>query len=253
MTQKSLQEGLKTKSFGKQLFYFETTDSTNTRFFELLNNINILEGAVVIAGTQTKGRGTSGNKWISSTPEGLWMSILLYEPIFHNPLSFLPAIATVKTLNEIYKVSAHLKWPNDILFSQKKIGGILCENFHVNNKKGWIIGIGINLNQSSFPNEIRNKAISLHQITGKVYEIEFFFQNFLTEFENLYFSKIDLIETWKKYSNIIGKDIQAIKDKKLRLVKVENVSAIGSLIVKNEEGILEEWFSVSDLDINTAY
>ena len=91
----------------------------------LNNNETLEEGTVYIALKQTSGKGSYGNSWASDNNLGLWFSVLLYSPFKKEVLTFLPCIALTKLLKEKYNISAHIKWPNDVLVGHKKISGTL--------------------------------------------------------------------------------------------------------------------------------
>jgi len=128
------------------------------------------EGAVIIAEEQTKGRGTKGRNWYSAKNMGLYASAILYPM---NPdISLLPLMAGLAVKEAIYEslgVSVGLRWPNDLVWEEKKLGGILCESDFVGNRLNYVIlGIGLNLHHDSedFPEEIRPLATSLKMVTS---------------------------------------------------------------------------------------
>ncbi len=123
------------------------------------------EGTVIIAEEQTKGRGTKGRNWYSPRGMGLYFSVILRPR--KRDLSFLPlamGLAVKDALFESFGLSVCLKWPNDLVCSGKKVGGILCEaSFKGNDLSHVVLGIGLNLShtQDDFPEECRDKATSL--------------------------------------------------------------------------------------------
>lgn len=150
--------------------YITETDSTNTKLRALLSEQPLPEGFIVRTDFQTSGKGQKGNSWESERGKNLLFSILLYPT--HLPIekqfiiSQLISIAIKKTLDQ-YSVGFSVKWPNDIYYFDKKIGGILIENIIQGNKiKSMIAGIGLNINQIKFESDAPN-PVSLIQITGK--------------------------------------------------------------------------------------
>ena len=135
------------------------TDSTND---EIRRNLTLPEGAVCIADQQTHGRGRQGRSWHSETGTGLYLSILLKPNLSAEKLALITLMAGVATVSaieqQIPSVPLKLKWPNDILLNGKKLSGILCEYVP---GTAVIVGIGINLNQTCFPEDIKNIATSL--------------------------------------------------------------------------------------------
>lgn len=129
------------------------------------------EGTVIISQEQTKGRGTKGRNWYSAKNKGLYASLILYP---ENPdISLIPlmaGLAVKEAIKESLRISVGLQWPNDLIWENKKLGGILCESDFLGNRLNYIIlGIGLNLNheKEDFPPDIRPLATSLKLITSK--------------------------------------------------------------------------------------
>ena len=142
------------------LIWLKETDSTQNR----LKEWNLPYGTVIVADRQTKGRGRKGRKWVSQEG-GLYFSFLL-DPKRYKELIQLPLIlgyALSRALEGLSGVSFKLKWPNDVYSENKKVSGILCELY----RGKLIVGIGVNLNQKSIPEEIKERATSLYIITGR--------------------------------------------------------------------------------------
>ena len=177
--------------------WFDTIDSTNSearRRAESAENGNIDTMSVYGARFQTAGRGQRGNKWTSASGENLTFSILLYPGKGGNPkvnaigqfsLSIVSSLSVIDFLSS-KNVQANIKWPNDIYVRNKKICGMLIENSLSGTEvSSSIIGIGINLNQTSFSPELMNPT-SLYLITGTRNEPETALEEFLETFkENL--------------------------------------------------------------------
>ena len=251
MNEKTLQNGLLTKKFGRSLIYYDVIGSTNEEAKRETQSKLLPEGTVFLASRQTKGRGTDGNTWLSDNIEGLLFSLVInYDEKVSPITSLLPSIAIVNVLKNNYNISAHVKWPNDVLIDNKKICGILCEGVP---GKQLIIGVGVNVNQKSFQDEIADKAISMFQVTNLNYQIEELFQLYMLEMENLFYSDTNLREEWIKNSQMFGKKITASKDGETVSVVVTGISPEGYLVVIHPNGKKEEWVSHAGLDIDTNY
>jgi BirA family biotin operon repressor/biotin-[acetyl-CoA-carboxylase] ligase len=128
------------------------------------------EGSVFIAERQTEGRGRGGNIW-HSEPGAIYLSVLLRPRIHANDiliLSLATGLAVSSAVEEVCGIMPDLRWPNDILLGEKKLGGILCElNIDAGKVRHAVVGIGLNVNQAKFPEGIREVATSLFQETGK--------------------------------------------------------------------------------------
>lgn len=152
----------------------EEATSTNTLLTTWIKEENVPEGSILVARRQTQGRGQKGNSWHSLPYENLTFSMVLYPLAIHVTeqfvLSQLTALAVREVLLDKY-TDISIKWPNDIYAGDRKIAGILIEN-NLNGKQiaSCILGIGLNVNQAVFPEELPN-PVSLYQLTGKKEEL----------------------------------------------------------------------------------
>ncbi|HLW08823.1 MAG TPA: biotin--[acetyl-CoA-carboxylase] ligase [Fermentimonas sp.] len=164
-------------------------DSTNSYLKKILYEQHPEEGSMVISEFQTSGRGQMGNSWSSESGKNLILSLLVYpDQLPANEQFIISRIASlaVKNCMDQFVDDIRIKWPNDIFWKDKKIAGMLIEN-DVQGKfiRNSIIGIGININQESFPEDLPN-PISLKQITGTDHDIEHIIEIFVREFFLLY-------------------------------------------------------------------
>lgn len=167
----------------------DEVDSTNLMLKKIAREEHPEEGSVVIAGYQTGGRGQMGTSWFSSKGENLLFSLLIYpknvEANGQFIISRIASLAVKNTLDQFVS-DIRIKWPNDIYWKDKKIGGMLIEN-DIQGKQieNSVIGIGININQQIFPPDLPN-PVSLKQITGSEQDMEYIFNIFMREFFMLY-------------------------------------------------------------------
>ncbi len=161
---------------GKNVIALQQVDSTNNYLKNHLSKSEPLpEGTVIMAEEQFAGRGQFSNRWLSQPGKNLTFSLLLC-PSFLNPdkqflLNIAVSIAINDVLARIIGCNCKIKWPNDIFFGDNKLGGILIEN--ILRGKEWkyaIIGIGINVNQTEFPESIKN-VTSLKLISSVSYDL----------------------------------------------------------------------------------
>ncbi|HEX9615756.1 MAG TPA: biotin--[acetyl-CoA-carboxylase] ligase, partial [Bacteroidota bacterium] len=157
LSKETLLSSLSTSLFGRKLFVFESIDSTNT-CARTLAEAGMEEGAVVLAEYQTSGRGRHGRTWNAEPGENLLFSVLLRPAIPRTSagfLTFFAAVSVAQALEEVSESRIECKWPNDLLLNGKKVSGILLENTFEKDRVDYsVIGIGINVNQSSFPNHL---------------------------------------------------------------------------------------------------
>jgi len=163
----------KTKYIGKNIKYFETIDSTQT---EAKRNISKYEnGTIIIADVQNSGKGTHGRVWHTKA-NNIAMTIILKPNMKLEKLEgFTRTIADdiKKAIKDLYNIDLNIKLPNDLLLNKKKICGILTESTTIKDEVREIfIGIGFNVNEKVFHDDISNIATSLYKETKKEYNVE---------------------------------------------------------------------------------
>ena len=245
----NIYRNLKTKFIGKNILHFETIDSTNDYAKKIGNELR--DGSVIISEEQTKGKGRLGRVWESKAGEGIWMSIILKPNIIPNKAPFITLIAgasIVKALN-ILGVDAKIKWPNDITINNKKLSGILTElSAEIERVNYIVVGIGMNVKDNDFEEELQDKATSLYKENYNVSRIDIV-KEILCQFEKLYLDYIEkddkkeVLDICRQYSAIINKEIYVIKNDQKELVDCIGINEEGNLIIKNKDGKLEEIMS----------
>lgn len=157
---------------GKHHIHYPETDSTNLACWRLLKQKALPEGTLITAGYQTHGKGQAAARWESRAGQNLLFSVVLY-PRFLPPsrqfwLNMVLSVALVETMAHISGLKGFLiKWPNDLLFGQGKVAGMLIENsIMLDQLDCCVAGLGINVNQGRFSSQAPH-ARSLRQITGK--------------------------------------------------------------------------------------
>lgn len=186
-----LLKGLKTKVLGQKVHVYGEVDSTQTIAHRLVAS-GAAEGTIVLAETQTAGRGRMGRAWHSPAGKGIWMSMVLTPRIpvhFMPQLTLLCAVALCRAIQKVCPVEIGIKWPNDLLIKGKKVSGILLESSGEDERLKYVIagiGISVNLKESDYPEELRSVATSLAIESGEDLKRETLVQAFLLEFEELY-------------------------------------------------------------------
>ncbi len=245
----NIYHNLKTDIIGKNIIHLESVDSTNDYLKKIGNDVQ--EGTVVISEEQTKGKGRLGRNWQSKSKEGIWMSIILKPEITPYKAPFITLIAgasIVKALNHL-NVSAKIKWPNDIIINNKKVSGILTElSAEIERINYVIVGIGMNVKNLDFGQELGDKATSLYKENYYLSRVEIVSQ-VLYEFEKLYKdyiennNKEEVIRICKEHSAILDKDIYVIRGDEKELVKCIDISDEGNLIVIDNQNRVQEILS----------
>ncbi len=247
LTPGEIKAGLKTRLIGKNIQYFKETESTNIIAREIANSVE--EGTVVIAESQTGGRGRLGRKWLS--PEGgVWLSIILkpgIQPQYAPRITLLAGVSVAKTIRS-FGLAAKIKWPNDVLINGKKVCGILTEiEAEMDMIDYCVVGIGIdaNVDTESFPEDFRESSTSLKKELGKDINRVEFVQKLLLEFDALYlkFQKEEfssILEEWRNMSATIGEYVKITTQTRTIYGEAIGVDNEGALILETGEGHLEK-------------
>ncbi len=245
-------------SFDEQIIHLKEVDSTNNHASYLIDNqqdAGVLCGKIIFADYQTHGRGAYQNMWLSECCKNILVSFIVCPDITPKDQFYISKIISLSLVDFFAEndVKAQIKWPNDILVSYKKISGILIENSIQGNKINHsIVGVGVNINQTVFPNGL--KATSLKKITGKEY------YNLLKLVKNLWllfekYSNLYKIQGYqaidKKYfENLIGteKFMRYKADGKEFEARITDIDEFGRLIVKDKTGD-EKIFGFKEVEI----
>ena len=183
-------KNLKTNYLGKINTFYKTIDSTQAEIWRLIDNKNIQNGTLIMADIQTKGKGTHGRIWHTDESKNIAFSFFVETNCKSNLLDGITieiADILIKIFKEKYNVNLKIKEPNDIFYSNKKIGGILTES-KVNSGivKFLVIGIGLNTNKTKFTEDIQNIATSLKKEYNKEFNREEIISSFFNTFEKEY-------------------------------------------------------------------
>jgi len=167
-----LRKRLHQSPFGKRIYHFFKTDSTNSVAMRL-GEQGEPHGALVIAEEQTAGRGRAGHIWHSEKTNGIYMSVLLRPAISPQQAPLLTLVAGLAVRDAIEEQTGlvpDLRWPNDLLFGRKKFGGILTEMNAEQDRIHFVAaGIGINVNHERVPEVLSGIATSLRIETGRIH------------------------------------------------------------------------------------
>ncbi len=234
-------------NFIKHFEYFEEIDSTNTY---LLKRKDLIDKTLVLAEFQYKGKGRLERKWYANAYENLTFSLGLKDGIETENigiLNFYTTVSIAEAIEDITKSKVETKWPNDLLINGKKFCGILIESQFENNQiKKIVIGIGLNVNQTTFQEEFKNRATSLNLTFKTVFSREDILIMIITRFKNNYellrADAASLMRKWKSRCSSLGKEISLTNNKEIFRGIFENVAEDGSLIL-NQNGKLLKLFS----------
>lgn len=235
---------LKTKCIGRNCIHFNTIDSTNLVAKKLAQQ-GEPHGTVIIAEEQTTGRGRLGRVWVSPKSTGIWLSVILrpdISPFMASKLTLLGAAAVERALENL-GINAYIKWPNDIVLNNKKVCGILTEMSGEIDRVNYIImGIGINVNMNSFPENIENIATSLKIQAGNEIDRKLLLAHVLNNFEVFYEAFIEksdfseVLNICRNKSILLGKEVKLISGNSEKSVKALDLDEDGELLVQYEDG-----------------
>jgi BirA family biotin operon repressor/biotin-[acetyl-CoA-carboxylase] ligase len=191
LTADAIRSGLRTERFGRTLHLYDQIESTNTTALALAEQ-GEPEGTVILADSQTQGRGRMGRRWISPPDVNLYLSIILRPDGDPQPVglwSLAAAVAVARTIEQTTTLPARLKWPNDILVRNKKVSGLLLESAIQNGRlKHLVLGIGLNVNLDCrlLPESLRASVSSLREERGREVDRIELLQRLLEQLENQY-------------------------------------------------------------------
>ena len=236
----------------------DAIDSTNTFLKDFLRKDSHKEAVCIWAKHQYAGRGQMGNVWNSEVGKNLTFSFFhpLTKNTSQNPfiLNMLVSLSIWDTLIHFETPFLKIKWPNDIMSVSRKIGGILIENcFQKDGSQAYVIGIGINVNQTNFDH--LPKASSLQNITNSIYDIESLLITFLKSFENKIKNvTTDDFETIKnQYESLLFKKgkVSTFKnlDGSLFLGIIKGITNSGKLILELEDGVRLETYDIKEIQL----
>ena len=224
-------EHLKTEKINYKIQYIETIESTNQYAWNLITK-NIKNATVVITKNQTNGKGQRENKWFASPNKSLTFSIIMkVNKKYDELLSLKTGISVIAGIKKNTSIDCHLKWPNDIMINEKKIGGILIEK----KKDNIVIGIGINVNEEleHINPLVKKYSTSLKIMSNLSIQLEKLLANILNEFEYNYYQTNykNIIKTWEKNCCHINKNITFNKDYKIISGKFAGLANNGNAII----------------------
>jgi BirA family biotin operon repressor/biotin-[acetyl-CoA-carboxylase] ligase len=163
-------------------------DSTNNTIKELMKEQDLADRTALMTNLQLKGRGQGTNTWYSSKYKNLLCSLycIANKPATDNFLITIVTSISIHRMLANHGIKSKIKWPNDIYYEDKKIAGVLIENSLIRNTiVDTIIGVGLNVNETEFPDELPNPA-SMKQICEKEFNMEQIFNNLVGIFDEVY-------------------------------------------------------------------
>lgn len=254
---------LHTKWAGRQLFFYESIDSTNKQASRLAG-ANVVHGTLVVADAQTAGKGRHGRSWESPEDKNLYFTIIL-KPDFEQAKAAMITLVTAYAVAEGMKKTfaqenatlaqdkkPWIKWPNDIIIGEKKVCGILTElNINAKDPKDWhiLVGVGVNVKDQDFPEEIIGKATSICGETGVTLSRSKLLADILEVFEESYeefMRKGDLSSFQDAYNEILvnrNREVCVLDPKGEYTGVAKGITNTGELLIERTDGTVTEVYA----------
>jgi len=235
---------LHTKFVGKKIEYFDYLSSTMNLAMQL-GMQGVANGTLVLAESQTKGRGRLGREWYSPKYKGIYLSLILrpaISPAASPILTLLSAVSICEAVKKVCDIDSQIKWPNDLLIHNKKLAGILTEmNAEVDKVNFVVIGIGLNVNNDK--KSLIAQATSLkEQLDQQVNRIALL-QELLFRVEENYFllekkGNKAIIDKWRNFTLTLGKRVKVYcQDKHIEGMAVD-IDTDGALLIRKDSGVI---------------
>lgn len=252
LSKEELESTIHTKWAGENVVFFEETVSTNNEIRSLAEQ-GAPHGTLAVAERQLGGKGRRGRVWTSPAGVGIWMSMLLrpqIDPLAASMLTLVMALAAKKGIEISTGLKSEIKWPNDLVLNKKKICGILTEMSTELMEIQYVIpGIGINVNQKDFPDDIKATATSLYIESGKIQKRSEIIAAIMEAFEGYYDTFIKtqdmsgLIEEYNANLVNLGNEVCVLDPAGEFRGVSEGINKEGALLVRLADGTLKEIIS----------
>ena len=261
MTKEELESLMKTRWAGKNIVYYTETDSTNLRIKQL-GDEGAPEGTLAVADHQSAGRGRRGRSWDSPAGSSIYMSVLLRPKIAPDRapmLTLVMACSVAEGIMDCEDVKVQIKWPNDIIINGKKLVGILTEmSTQIDYINHVTVGVGINVNMTGFPEDLRATATSLRIETGHVVKraplIAAVMERLETNYE-VFMKTEDMSGLMEKYSSLLvnrEKEVMVLGAREQYRAYALGINNTGELIVRREDGT-EEAVYAGEVSVRGVY
>jgi BirA family biotin operon repressor/biotin-[acetyl-CoA-carboxylase] ligase len=226
------QEYLCTTILGREFNYHPQTNSTNEDAWQYTQNSSG-HGSLFLTDNQTGGKGRRDNKWVSTPDKSLTFSFILHSELELEKMGLLPlltGISIVKGITAATAIQTGLKWPNDIMLNEKKLGGILIESKQTRNGLRVVVGVGLNINENAqdIPDALSDNAISLAMFSGQTHSREQILSAILNKFETLYDNQMNsIIPLWTDHCIHQEREVSFHSEKGKQQGIFQGISSLG--------------------------
>ena len=248
----SLTKSMATGWAGHPICFYDTIDSTNLQAAKNARD-GAVQGTLIVADCQTAGRGRRGRQWSSPAGANLYFSLILkpdYAPNQAPMVTLLMGLAVAEAIREHCHAEAYIKWPNDVVIDGKKVCGILTEMSLEGTKIAHVVvGVGINVGEQSFPEELAPAATSLAEQCGSVPDRTKLLVGILQSFEKIYDSFLaqgNLEGLMERYNVLLvsrDREVRVLDPKGEYRGIARGISETGELLVELGDGKVEKVYA----------
>ena len=243
ISESGIRKHLTAECFGREMEIHAMLDSTNTRA-KILAAAGAPHGFLVVADSQSAGRGRLGRSFWSPEHSGVYMTVILRPECTAEKASLVTSLAAVAAARAVEKLSGadvKIKWVNDLYIGGKKICGILSEaGFRPDGHPDYVaVGIGVNVLKAEFPPELRDIAGSIRSETGCEPDRNRLAAEILNELEAVYgqLETGEFLEESRRRSNVIGRDVLVFEGGKQYPARALDIDEQGHLVIRTAGGI----------------
>jgi len=244
-----IQDDLRTNRLGKRIHYLTEVDSTNSHARRLADK-GAQAGEVIIAESQTHGRGRLGRLWVSPAHVNLYLSVILrpkLPPVDAPQITLMAAVALADALAVFIPAVPEIKWPNDILAEGRKLAGILTESACRAEAIDFVIlGVGVNINYpvESMPDAIRKRATSMISLAGASVSRENVARRLIQDLDRCYGELEEagfqaLAARWQTRFGLRGKKVRVEMTDRIIIGTARGIDRDGALLLEDSRGELQ--------------
>ena len=252
MSRAEIESLMNTTWAGKKVVYYDETDSTNNQA-KAYGEKGEAHGTLFVADMQAAGKGRRGRVWVSPAGSSIYMTILLHPDVLPTKapqLTLVMAMAVAEGIRKVTGLETKIKWPNDIIVHGRKVCGILTEmSTEIDYINYVVIGDGINVNQETFPEEIRDTATSLKIETGSSVRRSVLIATIMECFEQFYevfMTTEDLSGLQERYNAMLvnlGREVRVLEPGNEYEAHALGINRTGELIVRTPDGQEKEIYA----------
>ena len=246
-----IRSGLHTRVMGTRIYYSERCASTMDIALQLAE-AGAAEGTLIVAETQDRGRGRLGRSWVSPKYKGIYLSLIVRPEVDVSQatlLTLLAAVAVCEAVKTHTGLKPGIKWPNDILIKNKKVGGILTElTAELDRVSVVVVGIGLNVNAAL--SELVENAISLKaaMVSPERVDRVRLLQEILRAFEELYLrfkrkGAAGVLDAWRRYSLTLGNRVRVSAGRQHVEGVALDIDTDGGLLVRTDSGFIQKFMA----------